>query len=115
MLFWQHPFGQLVGVHTQLPLEHVVPVGQAPQVTPLLPQAAFVLPARHWLFWQQPAQLAAVHTHEPFWHVVPAAHWMQATPLLPQAALVVPALQVWVAVSQQPFAQLAAVHTHEPF
>ena len=84
------------------------------QATPLLPQAAFESPVRHWLFRQQPVQLAGVHTHEPFWHVVPAAHSTQATPLLPQAALVSPALQVWVAASQQPFEQLAVVHTHEP-
>jgi hypothetical protein len=65
--FWQQPLAQLVGPHTltQLPFWHVVPAGQATQVTPLLPQAAFVLPALQvWVVAsQQPlGQLAGVHT-----------------------------------------------------
>ena len=62
---------QLPGPHklTQLPLEHVVPAGQLTQVTPLLPQAALVLPGLQ-VFKsaeQQPfGQLVAVHTHDPF-------------------------------------------------
>ena len=82
----QQPFGQLKAVHTHEPFWHVVPAGQATQVTPPVPHTWFVLPGWQVLFWQQPAQLAVVHTHEPFWHVVPAGHWTQATPLVPQAA-----------------------------
>ena len=62
----QQPLGQLAGVHTQLPLEHVVPAGQVTQTAPPVPQCSLLL-VWQTPFWQQPfGQLAAVHTHEPF-------------------------------------------------
>jgi hypothetical protein len=62
-LFSQQPLGQLAGVHTHEPFWHTVPLGQATQATPLVPQCWLLL-VWHWLFWQQPfGQLVALHTH----------------------------------------------------
>ena len=58
---------QLAVVHTHVPLEHCVPLGQVTQVTPPVPQYWFESPVRQLLPSQQPlGQLAVVHTHEPF-------------------------------------------------
>ncbi len=44
--FWQQPVGHVVAPQTltQEPFWHCVPVGQATQVTPFVPQAWFVFP-----------------------------------------------------------------------
>ena len=99
-------------MHTHEPFWHCVPLGQATQVTPPVPQAAFVLPVLQVLPSQHPEQLAVVHTHEPFWHCVPLGQATQVTPPVPQAWFVLPALQVLF--SQQPVGQLVAVHTQLP-
>ena len=111
-LFAQQPFGQLAALQTHAPLTQVVPLGQATQATPFVPQCWLLL-VWHVLFWQQPlAQFAGPQrlTQEPFWHCVPLGHATQAPPPVPQAALVFPGLQV--VPSQQPLEQLVALQTH---
>jgi hypothetical protein len=78
---------QLAVVQTHDPLTHVVPVGQAMQATPFVPQCWLSL-VWHSLFWQQPLGHVAAEqtlTHEPFSHCVPLGQVRHATPLEPQA------------------------------
>jgi hypothetical protein len=81
---------------------HVNGMLQVAHAMPPVPQAAFVLPLRHALFWQQPsAQLPTPHvsTH---WRVTPlhegaAPFCVQSTqlsPLPPQALSWMPAVHV---------------------
>jgi hypothetical protein len=101
---------------TQVPLAlHSVPVGQATQTAPAVPQAVFAVPGSHLLSLQQPlGQLAGVHTQllsAP--HSVPVGQATQTAPAVPQAVFAVPALH-WL-FSQQPLGQLAGVQTQAPF
>ena len=89
----QHPFGQLPGVHTQVPFWHSVFGGHVMHAAPEVPQAVFVLPCLQvWVVAsQQPElQLVALQTQDPFWHSEPAGQLTQTTPLVPHAAFVFP-------------------------
>jgi hypothetical protein len=106
---------QFVGPQTltQEPLWHVVPVGQATQVTPPVPQNWFEVPALQVLPSQQPlGQLAGVQTQVPLWHSRFAApQFTHGVPPVPQCWV----LLVWqVLFWQQPFGQLAGVQTQTP-
>jgi len=91
VVFWQQPFGQLVGSHagvTHEPPWHTVPFSHFWQVPPPVPQALSAVPATHPPFLsQQPVlQLSGVQRpawHTPATHAIPAAHWL---PHLPQCA-----------------------------
>lgn len=126
----QQPLGQVCAEQLlQLPALQVSPPTHATQLPPSWPQAALVVPARHWLPEQQPVQEAELHTQEPLTHCWPSAHaglaphWhapvaeqlsalvasqaTQVAPAVPQAesdavAQVVP--------EQHPSGQLAALH-----
>jgi hypothetical protein len=72
----------------------------------LVPQAAFVFPARHCVPLQQPAWQSdelQYATHWLFWHSLPAAHDWHVSPAVPQLALVFPGKHC--VPSQQPDAQ----------
>jgi hypothetical protein len=91
----------------QLTERQVVELGQAPQVAPLIPQAATVLPGWQFPLWStQPAQQA------PFTQVWPLGHPTHAFPPKPQAVAVLPARQECVVtlsihpVQQPPFSQV---------
>jgi len=112
----QHPLGQEVALQTHAPLEHVVPVPQALQAAPAVPQVE-LLDVRHWpVESQQPlGQEVALQTHAPPEQAWPVEHASQALPPEPH---VVADCADWAMqrcwASQHPFGQVVASQTHFP-
>ena len=84
---------------THVLLQHCVPVGQATQVAPPVPQNSLLVPIRQvpLVASQQPLeQLTEVHTDTQVCsrHSWPVGQLTQVVPPLPQAVLAVPGLQV---------------------
>jgi hypothetical protein len=78
-----------------------------------LPQLAVVLPATHWLFWQQPlAHDEPSQTQAPArqrWPVLQAAHWPPAAPHEESDVPLTQALPM-----QQPFGHDCGLQVHAP-
>ena len=89
----QQPFGHDAALQTQAPpLEQVVPLPQAMQAPPFVPQVAAVGGAWHCLLpsQQPPAHDEALQAQAPLTQVWPVAQAVHAAPPVPQ----VPALEV---------------------
>lgn len=132
----QHPEGQLVASHTQLPLTQWLPAAQiapppqrqvpaalhasartgsqALHAAPPVPHRAAVAGFTQVAPLQQPAaQLAALQPLHACAVQVPAPQDAHAAPFFPHSVAAVPALH-WPVASQQPVAQLVASHTQTP-
>jgi hypothetical protein len=108
----QHPFGHVCASHdcgrVHAWLVQASPLPHEVHTPPPAPHDALSVPARHWLFWQQPvgqlceSQPPLVEMHAWLVHVSPLGHCAQVLPPAPQAFTSVPPWHT--PFLQQPFA-----------